>query len=129
MKDFLDSIVDKKASIEKFIAKLKLRWPSNLPELWFWYKYIVHQQAIDGSIIEYARALEPYEFMPPSKVPMNPVDGSPTYPYYVNNPDDPLNPRGNYKGPSWTVESDDPYNPNPQDTRDSTSNFSRTLKI
>ena len=115
VKDFLDSIVDQKASVEKFIAKLRLRWPRNLPELWFWYKYIVHKQAIDGTVIEYARAIEPYEFLPRDRLPENPETDAPnpTYPYYDDNPDEPLDPTGPYKGPSWNVAPQDPYNPNP----------------
>lgn len=115
VKDFIDSIVDKRASVEKYIAKLKLRYPKNLADLWFWWKYIVHKQAIDGTVIEYARALEPYEFLPPDKLPFNPENGAPnpTYPYYQLNPDDPLSQFGNYVGPSFEVQANNPYNPNP----------------
>ena len=112
VKDFLDTIVDQKATVEKFIAKLKNRWPRNLPELWFWYKYIVHKQAIDGTVIEYAKSIEPYEFIPRDKLPRNPEDGSQTYPYYEPS-EDPLHPQGPYKGPSFLVQQDYVYNPNP----------------
>lgn len=112
VKDFLDSIVDKKASVEKFISKLRNRWPSNITELWFWYKYIVHKQAIDGTVIEYATSLQPYEFIPKDQLPVNPEDGQHSYPYYEKS-DNPLHPQGEYKGPSFLVKQDTPYNPNP----------------
>ena len=82
VKDFLDQIVDNRMAAIKYITKLKLRYPRNLADLWFWWKYIVHKQGVDGAIINYARWLEPYDFIPPDKVPYDPQTGDPQYIYY-----------------------------------------------
>lgn len=102
VKDFVDSLVDQRASVIKYISNLKLRWPRNITELWIWYKYIAREQGVDGFLINYARFLEPYDFIPPEKVPLNPADGSSTYVYEgtdyspevqafrINNPNPPV---------------------------------------
>lgn len=82
VKDFLDQIVDNRMAAIKYITKLKLRYPRNLADLWFWWKYIVHKQGVDGAIINYARWLEPYDFIPPDKVPYDPQTGTDAYIYY-----------------------------------------------
>lgn len=84
VKDFMDSMVDQRASVMKYISNLKLRWPRNITELWIWYKYISREQGVDGFLVNYARFLEPYDFLPPEKVPFNPVDNSHTYIYKGN---------------------------------------------
>lgn len=110
VKDFIDTIVDERAHAEKFIAKLKLRWPRNLPELWFWWKYITNKQGLNGPIIEYARFLEPYMGAPTEKVPINPETGNPTYVYRVMDEDGNLV-EGN--GESFPVEAYNRFAPNP----------------
>ncbi len=69
VKDFIDTIVDERAEAIAYISKLKFRYPRNIVELWIWWKYIVHKQGLSNNIIHYARFLEPYDFIPPDKVP------------------------------------------------------------
>lgn len=110
VQDFLDGIVDERAAVEKFISKLKLHGPRNLPELWIYYKYIVLKQGLDGLVIEYARFLEPYMGPPPPKVPLNPDTGNDAYRYYSREKpgDDSV-----YIGESQRVNAYDREGPNP----------------
>lgn len=110
VKDFLDGIVDERASVEKFIAKLKLHGPRNLPELWIYYKYIVLKQGLDGLVIEYARFLEPYMGPPPPKVPYNPTTGNDAYRYHSKQM---AGEQSQYIGESQTVNEYDREGPNP----------------
>jgi hypothetical protein len=112
VKNFIDSIVDERMNAMKYLTKLKLRWPRNLEELWIWWKYIVHKQGLNGLVVEYARYLEPYDFLPPDELPYVPPapgsedPGESRYMYYDQEGDD--------KVPeSQEVEAMTPLNPNP----------------
>lgn len=115
VKDFLDQIVDNRMAAIKYISKLKLRYPRNLADLWFWWKYIVHKQGVDGAIINYARWLEPYDFIPPEKVPVNPLENPPdnTYSYFEPNEDGKYFQPSVYISPSAYVNDFILDNPNP----------------
>lgn len=85
VKEFLDGFVDGRMAVVKYVAKLKARYPKNLTDLWFWYKYLVREEEINDGIINYATFLAPYDFTPPENIPSDPLDGgNPNYPYNVN---------------------------------------------
>jgi hypothetical protein len=116
VKNFIDSIVDERMNAMKYLTKLKLRWPRNLEELWIWWKYIVHKQGLNGLVVEYARYLEPYDFLPPDELPYVPPSagqaaGENKYTYFDQSYTDQ---NGQFQTPvSQDVEPMTPLNPNP----------------
>lgn len=110
VKEFVDSVVDSRFSVMKYVTLLKQRGPKTLFDVLFWFKYITQQGIIDHSMINYLRFLEPYDFIPPSKIPHNvEADGTPSdpkesYPYYVQ---DKLSGKWKYVGSSATIQGYD----------------------
>lgn len=93
VRQFLDGFVDQRTDAMKYISKLKLRGPKNLNDCLFWFKYITLEQGVDRGIINYARWLEAYDFLPPEKIPLNPIAMGlgklpeiSSYPYFETDP-------------------------------------------
>jgi hypothetical protein len=71
-KEFLDGIVDKRAEVEKYFAKMALNGPRNITDAWMIYKYMVNKNEIDDMIIDYAKAIiGPYELPSKDQTPMH----------------------------------------------------------
>lgn len=71
-KEFLDGIVDKRAEVEKYFAKMALNGPRNITDAWMVYKYIVHKNEIDDMVVDYAKAIiGPYELPSKDQIPMH----------------------------------------------------------
>ncbi len=69
-KEFLDSIVDKRAEVEKYFAKIALNGPRNITDAWMIYKYVIHKNEIDDTIIDYAKSIVgPYDVVSQEQVP------------------------------------------------------------
>ena len=75
--EFLDSIVDKRAEVEKYFSKMALNGPRNITDAWMVYKYIIHKNEIDDVVIDYAKSIVgPYELPASDQIPVHVVQAN-----------------------------------------------------
>lgn len=62
VKEFLDQGIDRRDKVIRYLAKLKMRGPTNIDECWMYYKYIIRQVGIDDYSVHEVESMAPYDY-------------------------------------------------------------------